>query len=150
MPQSLTKNYIHIIFSTKNREPLLLSPVKEELYGYLGGICKRMDCYPIRIGGYTDHVHILCLLSKKITLVKLVEAIKSYSSRWIKAKGEEFQGFYWQEGYAAFSVSPSQLASLKAYIDKQEEHHQNNGFEEEYKAILDKYEMDYNEKYLWD
>lgn len=150
MPQSLAKNYIHIIFSTKRREPVLFSPFKEELFAYIGGICRRMDCFPINVGGYTDHVHILCLLFKKVALVKLVETIKSHSSKWIKVNGEELQSFYWQEGYGAFSVSPSHLESLKAYIEKQEQHHQHKGFQEEYRTILDKYEMDYNEKYVWE
>ena len=150
MPQSLAKNYIHIIFSTKNREPVLLLPFRKNLFAYIGGICKKMGCLPINVGGYTDHIHVLCLLSKNVALVKLVEVIKSYSSKWIKENGEELQSFYWQEGYGAFSVSPSQLDLLKAYIDKQEEHHQQKGFQEEYRTILDKYEMDYNEKYVWD
>lgn len=150
MPQSLTKNYIHIVFSTKHRAPVLFSPVKEELYAYIGGICKRMECFPISIGGYTDHVHVLCLLSKKVALMKLVEEIKSHSSKWIKTKGEDLRSFYWQEGYGAFSVSPSQLEVLKNYIENQEQHHKQKNFQEEYRSILKKYEMDYHEKYVWD
>ena len=84
MGQSLVKNYLHIIFSTKNRENLILEEVENELYSYIGGICKNLECNPVQIGGYKNHVHILCLLSKKITLMKLVEEIKSHSSKWIK------------------------------------------------------------------
>jgi putative transposase len=150
MPQSLSRNYIHIVFSTKNREPMLYSPVREELFAFIGGICKRMECFPIRVGGYTDHVHILCLLSKKLALMKLVEEVKSHSSKWIKPKGEYFHGFYWQEGYGAFSVSPVQVDPLIAYIENQELHHQKKNFQEEYRAILHKYEVEINEKYVWD
>ena len=88
MPQSLVKNYIHLAFSTKCREHLIHPPVEEELYAYLGGECKRLECLPIKIGGFTDHAHILCMLSKKIALMKLLEQIKSHSSKWMKTKGE--------------------------------------------------------------
>lgn len=128
----------------------MFSPVKEELYDYIGGICKRKDCFPVIIGGYTDHVHVLCLLSKKIALMKLVEEITAGSSKWIKEKGDALEGFYWQEGYGAFSVSPSHLEALTTYIRNQERHHERNTFQDEYRLILQKYEMDYDERYLWD
>lgn len=86
MGQSLVKNYIHIVFSTKYRQPLIQQPVEAELHTNLGGICNKLDCQAIIVGGYTDHIHILCMLSKKITLMKLVEELKSHSSKWIKNK----------------------------------------------------------------
>jgi len=104
MGQSLVKNYLHIVFSTKHREPLIQEPVQDGLYAYLGGICKNMECHPVKIGGFTDHVHILCLLSKKVTLMKLMEELKSHSSSWIKTKESIYRNFYWQDGYGAFSV----------------------------------------------
>lgn len=128
----------------------MFSPIKEELYAYIGGICKKMECDPICIGGYSDHVHVLCLLSRKVALMKLVEEIKSHSSRWMKMKSGELQGFYWQEGYGAFSVSPFHVQMLKGYIKNQEEHHQQNSFQDEYRTILEKYEVDYDERYVWD
>ena len=94
MPQSLVKNYIHISFSTKYRYPFIDDNIKEELFRYLGGRCKRMECNPIIVGGYKDHVHILCLLSRKVTLMKLIEEIKTHSSKWIKTKGVEYKNFY--------------------------------------------------------
>lgn len=106
MPQSLIKNYIHIIYSTKNRMPLIDENIEDELHFYIGGICKNLQCNPIVVGGYKDHVHILCLLSKKIALMKLLEEIKSHSSKWIKTKGKAYDGFYWQSGYGAFSINP--------------------------------------------
>ncbi|HET7118776.1 MAG TPA: IS200/IS605 family transposase [Hanamia sp.] len=97
MPQSLVKNYVHLIWSTKYREHLIYPPIEEELHAYLGGVCKRMECHPIKIGGYTDHVHVLCMLSKKIALMKLLEEVKSHSSKWMKTKGEDLTNFYWQD-----------------------------------------------------
>ncbi len=150
MGQSLVKNYIHIIFSTKQRVPLIHQPVEEELYSYIGGICKEMECHPIKIGGYTDHTHILCLLSKKIALMNLLEEIKSHSSKWMKTKGTELKNFYWQNGYGAFSVNPSETEKVIAYIENQKEHHKTKTFQEEYRAFLKKYKVEYDEKYVWD
>ena len=150
MGQSLVKNYVHIIFSTKHREPLILPQIEDELYKYLGGICKQMECASIRIGGYLDHVHILCMLSKKIALMKLLEEMKSHSSKWMKTKGIMFKNFYWQNGYGAFSVNPAQVDRVIAYIENQKEHHKKKTFQNEYKAFLTRYQVEYDERYIWD
>jgi putative transposase len=150
MPQSLTKNYLHITFSTKNRVPLIIPEVREELFRYLGGICKNVECYPVIVGGHKDHIHILCMLSKKVALMNLLEEIKSHSSKWIKTKGENFRNFYWQNGYGAFSVNPSEIEVVKNYIERQNEHHKTKTFQEEYLAFLKKYKVDYDERYVWD
>ena len=150
MGQSLTKNYLHIIFSTKHRQPLIHKSVESELHKYLGGICNALECYPVQIGGYDDHVHILCILSKKITLIKLLEELKSNSSKWIKTKGDGFKNFYWQDGYGAFSVSPSNIAELKTYIENQHEHHKIKSFQEEYREFLAENHVEYDERYVWD
>ena len=150
MGQSLVRNYLHIVFSTKHRQPFIQPPVEEELHNYLGGICNRLDCQSIRVGGYTDHIHILCKLSQKIALMKLVEEVKSHSSRWMKTKGEEYDNFYWQNGYGAFSVNPSQVDNVIAYINNQHKHHNKQTFQDEYRAILKKYEVEYDERYVWD
>lgn len=99
MGQSLVKNYIHLVFSTKHRAPLIHSPIEAELHAYLGGICNKLECTVIKVGGYTDHIHILCMLSKKIALMKLLEELKSHSYKWIKTKGTGYENFYWQDGY---------------------------------------------------
>ncbi len=96
MGQSLVKNVVHITFSTKNRQPLITESIESELFAYLGGICNRLECQTITIGGFNDHVHIACFLSKKIALMKLLEEIKGHSSKWIKTKSPEFDNFYWQ------------------------------------------------------
>jgi len=150
MGQSLVKNYIHIVFSTKHRVTLIHQPVQDELYSYIGRIYKEMECQPIKIGGYTDHIHILCMLSKKIALMKLLEEVKSHSSKWMKTKGEILKKFYWQNGYGAFSVNPSQVNIVIAYIENQKEHHKRRSFQDEYRAILRKYKVEYDERYIWD
>lgn len=151
MPQTLVRNCIHIIFSTKHREPLIFPPHEEELHNYIGGLCKKLDCQPIKVGGYHDHIHILCLLSKKIALMKLLEEVKSHSSKWMKMQNPELGHFYWQNGYGAFSVSPSQVNAVISYIENQHEHHSNGrNFKDEFRLFLRKYEVEYDERYLWD
>jgi putative transposase len=150
MGQSLIKNYIHLVFSTKHREALIHAPYEDELYSYLGGICNNLECYPIKIGGYKNHVHILCMLSKKIALMKLLEELKSHSSKWMKTKDESLKNFYWQDGYGAFSVNPAQIEIVVAYIANQHKHHTKQTFKEEYSAFLKKYKVDYDERYVWD
>lgn len=150
MGQSLVKNYLHIVFSTKHRAPLIDEQIESELFSYLGGICNKLECQVIKVGGYTDHIHILCMLSKKIALIKLLEELKSHSSKWIKTKGDKYKTFYWQDGYGAFSVNPSQVEIVRNYIANQREHHQNKDFQSEFRAILKKYKVEYDERYVWD
>ncbi len=150
MGQSLVKNYVHLVFSTKHRQPFIVPAIEDELHAYMGGICRDMECPPIKIGGYIDHVHILCMLSKKLALMKLLEEIKTNSSLWIKTKGEAYVNFYWQNGYGAFSVNPSEVNIVIDYIARQHEHHRKKTFQEEYRAFLKKYEVEYDERYVWD
>jgi len=150
MGQSLVKNYIHIVFSTKQREPIIRPPYEEGLHTYLGGICNSLECRPIRIGGFTDHIHILCMLSKKMALVKLIEELKSHSSKWMKTKDRSLEHFYWQNGYGAFSVNPTEVDTVVAYIANQHEHHSKKTFQDEYRAFLEKYKVEYDERYVWD
>jgi len=149
MPQSLSKVYIHITFSTKNRYPFIDKEIEQELWAYLGGICKALECNPIRVGGYNDHVHICCLLSRKITQMKLLEEIKKESSKWIKTKGGQYENFYWQDGYGIFSVNPSEIETVIKYIENQYEHHTKRTFQEELLGFLKKYNVEYDERYLW-
>ena len=150
MGQSLVKNYLHIVFSTKHRQSLISPAIEPELHSYLGGILNNLECNPIKIGGYTDHIHVLCLLSKKIALMKLLEEMKSHSSKWIKTKDESLENFYWQDGYGAFSVNPSEVDVVIAYIENQHEHHKSKTFQDEYRAFLKKCKVDYDERYVWD
>ena len=150
MGQSLVNNYIHIVFSTKHREPLIDTNVEAELHSYLGGVCNQLACKVIKIGGHTDHIHILCMLSKKIALMTLLEKVKSNSSKWIKNKGDAYRTFYWQDGYGAFSVNPTEINRVINYIGNQHEQHREKSFQDEYRSFLKKYAIEYDERYIWD
>jgi putative transposase len=149
MGQSLVKNYIHLVFSTKYRKAMIYPPHEEELHRYIGGICNALE-YPVLIvGGYTDHIHILCMLSKKIALMKLLEEVKSHSSKWMKTRSESLQNFYWQNGYGAFSVNPAEVDVVVAYISRQHRHHdKENSFQDEYRQLLKKYDLNFDERYV--
>jgi REP element-mobilizing transposase RayT len=149
MGQSLVKNYIHIIYSTKNRQPFIRQEYEVELYKYLGGVCKAHDCTPIQVGGHLDHVHILCLLSKRMTIADLLEEVKTDSSKWMKKCAAELKNFYWQDGYGAFSVNPREVDMVTEYIQNQREHHSTKTFKDEYLAFLKKYKVEYDERYVW-
>ena len=150
MSQSLVKLATHITFSTKYRQHLIDADIEDELHNYLGGVCNAMDCQVIKAGGYTDHVHILCFLSKKVALMDLLEEVKKRSSKWIKSKGDKYKNFYWQNGYGAFSVNPSELDVVIRYIANQHEHHKKRTFQDEFRAFLKKYNVEYDERYVWD
>lgn len=150
MGQSLVKNYIHIVFSTKYRAPIIHPPYELELHAYLGGICNNLECHTLKVGGYTDHVHLLCMLSKKIALMKLLEEVKSHSSKWMKTKDYSLNNFYWQDGYGAFSVNPAQVDRVVAYIGNQHVHHMKKDFQNEFRSYLKKYNVEYDERYVWD
>ena len=150
MPQSLVKNYIHIVFSTKRRFPFIDEQIKSELFSYLAGICKNKESYPIAVGAHVDHIHILCLLSRKTALMNLIEELKSHSSKWIKSKGKQYENFYCQNGYGGFSVKSSDVDVVIDYIEKQEEHHKKVPFKEEYKGFLKHYNIEHDERYVWD
>ncbi len=150
MPQSLSRVYTHITFSTKNRENRIDSEIEKRLFEYLGGICKGLEYNPVKIGGYKNHVHILCLLSRQVTQSELLEKLKKESSKWIKTIDGKYKDFYWQRGYGIFSVNPSETEVVIEYITNQVEHHKVKTFEEEYRAFLKKYGIVYDEKYVWD
>jgi len=149
MAQSLSNILLHIIVSTKGRRPIITEQITAELYSYIGGIFKSQNCMVIKIGGYVDHIHILTNLSRTISISALVESFKSSSSKWIKAKGSEFESFYWQNGYGAFSVSQSNLESVVSYIENQHEHHKQINFMDEFRSFLNKHEIVFDENYIW-
>ena len=149
MPQSLSKIYIHTVFSTKNREPFLShDQIREELHAYMGGIAKQLDCYPIRIGGTADHVHLLTSLSRATSVADLVKEIKRVSSIWLHEKGNS--GFKWQAGYASFSVSESKLESVEKYVSSQIEHHRKVSFQDELRRFFVMHNLEFKEQYVWD
>lgn len=150
MPQSLSKVYTHVIFSTKNRINLIDDTIEIDLYNYIGGICKDLECNPIQVGGHKNHVHILCLLSRKITQMKLLQEIKQGSSKWVKTIDDRYANFYWQDGYGIFSVCPKRVHTVIEYIKNQPKHHQRMSYKDEYRTFLKKFGVDFNEKYVWD
>lgn len=150
MPQSLSRIILHIIFGTKDRRPLIYKEISDEIYAYLATICKSLKSHPIKIGGAPDHIHIAATLPRTITVSDLLEEIKKSSSKWFKGKDDRLKDFAWQAGYGAFSVSESQLNNLISYIERQEEHHRCKTFKEEYLGLLNKYCVEYDERYLWD
>jgi putative transposase len=150
MPQSLSKVILHIIFSTKNRDPFLDSDVRPRMHAYLATICRDLGAELVRVGGVADHVHILATLPRTVSQSQLVEQIKKASSKWIKELDPRYRLFFWQRGYAAFSVSPSQLEAVLQYIEEQQEHHRTRTFQEEYRELLRKHGVDFDERYVWD
>ncbi|MGQ7870281.1 transposase [Sunxiuqinia sp. sy24] len=149
MAQSLSKLFVHLIFHIKSGSVKIRGTENLKLYAYLGSVLKSNDSIPIIINGTEDHVHILCVMSKNISLAKLVEEIKRHSSRWIKTLNGYYELFAWQGGYGGFSVSPSVYDKTKRYIENQEEHHKRMSFKEEYLMFLKEYGIDFDERYLW-
>ncbi len=148
MPQSLAKVYLHLIFSTKNREPVLDVQWRDELFHVLGGTANNLGCPSIIVGGVADHIHMLLQLGRTITIADAVGKIKSTSSLWINQT--HLSPFHWQSGYAAFSVSQSNLDAVREYIRCQPQHHAKQSFQDELREWLRRYEIDWDEKYVWD
>ena len=151
MAQSLARLWTHLIFSTKNRSPFLTDKVlRTEMHTYLAQILRNHDCETLIVGGVEDHAHSLFALSRTLPIASVVKELKRTSSNWIKETSPELSKFYWQGGYAAFSVSQSNLARVVRYIENQEEHHKRVTFQDEYRAFLKAYGVDYDERYVWD
>jgi putative transposase len=151
MPQSLSQIYLHLVFSTKNRGPFLQdSALRDNTHAYLAGTCRNLESPPIIVGGVEDHVHLLCRLAKTLCVSDLVRELKRESSKWLKEQSAELASFYWQNGYGAFSISPGHVEMLKTYIANQEEHHKKETFQDEFRRLLALYNIEYDEKYVWD
>jgi len=149
MAQTLVSLMAHVVFSTKNREPLITPEIEPELFAYVGGILKNNESRLLDAGGTADHVHLLISQSKNIALSFLMKDVKKDSSSWIKTKGREFRHFHWQDGYGAFSIGKSDIPDLKRYIGQQKEHHAKHSFQEELIQFLKDYGIEYDERYLW-
>lgn len=150
MPQSLAKNLIHVVFSTKNREPTLTDPVGGPLCAYASAVLRDLDSQVIAINAWGDHVHILFTLSRNHSLARVVMEVKRATSKWIKTQGRGFAKFHWQNGYGAFSIGQSGVEEVTKYIANQAEHHRVKSFEEELWSVLKKYQIEFDERYVWD
>jgi putative transposase len=148
--QSLAKIYIHLIFSTKNRERLLRDDIRPGLYAYIGGILRDLDSPALEIMGEPEHMHILFLLSRTQTISDVVGQVKRGSSAWLKTKQPSYHQFHWQNGFGALSVSQSAVEEVREYIRNQREHHKRVTFQDEFRAFLQRYEVEFDEQYVWD
>jgi putative transposase len=148
MPQSLSFILVHIVFSTKDRRPVLNGSVRSDLHAYLATLVRDKKCDCFRVGGVADHVHLAVRLHATKSLAKLIEDLKTCSSKWLKTQGVET--FAWQRGYGAFSVSPADAGALISYIEQQETHHRKRDFQQEMRAFFEKYHVAFDEKYVWD
>jgi putative transposase len=150
MAQSLSKIYVHLIFSTKQRERILPDEIRPSLHAYMGGTLKGLGCFPIEINTEPDHLHALFLLARTEALSDVVGQVKKSSNDWLRDRGPQFARFFWQAGFGAFSVSQSQVEDVRAYIRNQHEHHRVKSFQEEFRSFLKAYEVAFDERYVWD
>ena len=151
MPQSLANVLLHIVFSTKHRQPFLRRREhRDVMTGYLIGTLQNLKCPSLQVGVVEDHVHILCVLHRTIAIAKLVEEVKTSSSLRIKQEGADLHDFHWQNGYGVFSVSQSNSGQVRHYVATQEEHHRKMTFQDEYRLLLTRHEIEFDERYVWD
>ena len=151
MSQSLSNILIHVVFSTKDRVPFLRDPdIRNQMHAELGGTSKTLNCPTLIVGGAEDHIHLLARESRTITLSEWVKELKRVTSIWIKEKSPQFETFAWQAGYGAFSVSQSQSGKVIKYIQEQETHHRKQDFKTEFREFLERHEIEYDERYVWD
>jgi REP element-mobilizing transposase RayT len=151
MPQSLSNVLVHVVFSTKHHRPFLQRPeCRDTIIGYMVGTLQNIHCPSLIIGGTEDHVHLLCNLHRTVAISQLVEEAKTSSSARIKEEGLDLQDFHWQNGYGAFSVSQSRADQVKRYIAGQAEHHRKRTFQEEFRLMLQRHGIQFDERYVWD
>jgi REP element-mobilizing transposase RayT len=150
MPQSLAKIYIHLVFSTRNRARMLDRADAEDLHSYMGGILRGHECTAVEINTEPDHCHVLFLLHRTKSLSDVVGQLKSGSTNWLRVRHARYQDFHWQNGYGAFSVSSSNVPAVRRYILTQEEHHRVLSFQDEFRELLERHEIEFDERYVWD
>ena len=150
MSQSLVCLYVHLVFSTKDRRPMITPEIRSRLYGYIGSVLRAKRARLIRPGATRDHVHLLASLGKQVSISDAVRDIKSKTSGWIHREFPKLRKFAWQGGYAAFSVSTRELEHVISYIDSQDEHHRRKSFQEELRTLLNIHNVDFDESHIWD
>jgi len=150
MPQSLSQMHIHLVFSTKHRKSLIDEGVRESLHAYMATSLLNHKCHPLILNSVEDHIHILFDLARTMSVSEAVEHLKSSSSKWMKTQGRTYEDFAWQRGYRAFTVSTAHLDVVRGYIANQREHHRVRTFQEEFREILRKHGIEFDERYVWD
>jgi len=150
MPQSLSNILLHLVFSTHQRTQWIADDWRDELHGYIGGIIRRHGSDLIAAGSVDDHIHLLFALPRTVAVAEIVKEIKSGSSRWVHDSPSRPHDFRWQSGYGIFSISPAHKAAVIQYIENQREHHRTTTFQEEYRRLLKKYGIDFDERYVWE
>tara|TARA_R110002072_G_scaffold303099_1_gene493395 strand:- start:94546 stop:94998 length:453 start_codon:yes stop_codon:yes gene_type:complete len=149
MANTYTSLRYHIVFSTKERRPLIAADIEQRVWEYLGGIARQNGMQPLQVGGIEDHIHIVVSIPPTMAVSKAVQQIKGGSSKWIHETFLDLNDFAWQDGYGAFSVSRSQLSTVINYAATQREHHRERNFQDEYRSILERHEIEYDERYVW-
>lgn len=150
MPQSLSQLLVHVVFSTKHREPILEDSIRDDLHAYIGGIVGNLGGHLLKAGSVADHIHLLIVHPRTCSPAQLLQDIKAGSSKWLKQRGDRYRDFHWQNGYGIFSVSPSGRAAVERYLARQAEHHAKSTFIREYRTLLRKHGIEYDERYVWD
>ena len=150
MPQSLSNILVHIVFSTKERKAYLSDDIQSELHAYIGGIVANQKGVLLKACSVVDHIHLLIAQPRTCSPANLIKEIKIGSSKWLKTKSKKLHDFCWQKGYGMFSISPSHRLVLENYILRQKEHHQKFNFKDEFRQLLQKYSIEWDENYVWD
>jgi putative transposase len=151
VPQSLSKVWLHIVFGTKNRQAFLTNPdFRDDMFRMLGHHVQEFCCFPRRAGGWVDHVHLVCGLSRTVTIAQLVEHLKTETSKWAKKPPNGMATFGWQAGYGVFSISQSNLDRVINYVDRQEAHHQRQTYQDEFRELCRRHKVEIDERYVWD
>jgi REP element-mobilizing transposase RayT len=149
MPQSLARIYLHLVFSTKDRTPIISDQIRDPLHAYTAIVLKNLGCHANLINSVEDHVHVLFELGRTVAVSQVVEDVKKSSSKWIKTQPHGATDFAWQNGYGVFSVSHSNVEAVRDYIVSQREHHRKRTFQEELRTLLEKHGVQYDERYIW-
>ena len=149
MAGTFTQVYYHLVFSTKDRFKFISEDIKQDLYSYICGILKNCEGFVYSIGGMADHIHILCSIPSKVAISETIKNLKVASTKWIQNKGDLLLKFRWQTGYGLFTVSHSQIEAVSTYIKNQQQHHEKLSFKDEFRLLLNKHNIDYDEKYIW-
>jgi putative transposase len=151
MSQSLSQIWLHLVFSTKDRRAFLQNAeFRDEMFRMLSYHVEQIGCIPKLTGGWIDHVHVVCDLSRTVTVAQLIEHLKTETSRWAKKQPSGTRAFTWQAGYGAFSVSQSSLARVVAYVAQQEQHHRKRSYQDEFRVLCQKHTIEIDEQYVWD